>query len=89
MADQKRSPLLANLALVALSVLLALLLLGGRELGLRASGVGEDRRTSRLKYQQIHFSTLVPGEVADGMLPTGANQLPISRISDMMNLLRR
>ena len=66
MAQSKRPAILANLVLVAFSIFLSLLLLGGLELGLRVGRVGEDRRTSRLKYQQIHFPTLVPGERADG-----------------------
>ena len=66
MAQAKRPAILANLVLVAFSIFLSLLLLGGLELGLRVSSIGEDRRTSRLKYQQIHFPTLVPGERADG-----------------------
>jgi len=66
MPASNRSPFLANFALVAFSVFLSLLLLGGLEVGVRIAGLGDDRRTSRLKYQQIHFPTLVPRERADG-----------------------
>ena len=66
MAKQKRPSLLANLALVVLSAVVSLLLLGLVEVALRVAGVGDDRRTSQLKYQQIHFPTLVPGKWADG-----------------------
>ena len=66
MAKRKRSLLLANVALVVFSAVVSLLLLGLLEVGLRVADVGEDQRTSQLKYQQIHFPTLVPGTLADG-----------------------
>ena len=62
-----RASALANLALVAGSLLVSALLLAAIEGGLRLAGVGaDDFKTSRLKYQQIYFPTLEPARRADG-----------------------
>ena len=76
-----RSPLAANLALVAGSLFLAALALAGLEAALRVAGAGEPGplRPPRLAYQRIALPILVPGLLADGrpVLRTADPRLPV------------
>ena len=84
MAGKRRSSLISNGILLGASIVVTALLFGTLEGVLRLAGLGEPdaSRTSRLKYQQIYFPTLIPDARPDGteVLRTDDKRLPFQEI---------
>ena len=83
MPEQRSRPgLAANLLLLVGSLIFSALLLALVEGALRLTGIGDDNKTSRLKYQQLAFPTLNAGERPDGtpVLRTVDPRLPYQSV---------
>ena len=84
MAGKRSSSLISNGILLGASIVVTALLFGTLEGVLRLAGLGEPdaSRTSRLKYQQIYFPTLIPDARPDGteVLRTDDKRLPFQEI---------